>query len=76
MARLAALGFDAAGADPEAAPSAAIRRAGPLERLRSERHSLDGLILSGVTDDLTPATAHALAQPRQARCDRPASSSS
>lgn len=62
VARLAALGFDAAGADPEAAPSAAIRRAGPLERLRSERHSLDGLILSGVTDDLTPATARALAQ--------------
>lgn len=62
VARLAALGFEASGADPEAVPSSAVRRAGPLERLSRERHSLDGLVLSGATDHLTPATARALAQ--------------
>lgn len=62
VARLAASGFDACGADPGAEPSSAVARAGALERLQSERCSLDGLVLSGVTDDVTPATARALAQ--------------
>ncbi|MGH9171887.1 MAG: hypothetical protein ACRD0Z_13615 [Acidimicrobiales bacterium] len=60
--RLAANGHDASGADPAAAPATAtMARAGAFESLgRTPRCSLAGLVLSGVTDCLSPAQARAL----------------
>jgi hypothetical protein len=61
--RMGALGFDAAGADPAAhTGSETIVRAGALERLATERRSsLGGLVLSGFTDAVSPASARAVA---------------
>jgi len=62
VARMAELGHTASGADPATEPSESILRAAALERLgRQARSSLDGLVLSGVTDDVSPASARALA---------------
>jgi hypothetical protein len=60
--RLATLGFDATGADPAAEPTDTILRGGALEHLGGERRSsLGGLVLSGVTEEVSPASARALA---------------
>jgi hypothetical protein len=60
--KMAALGYEVAGADPAAPPSEGIARAGALECLGAERRSsLDALILSGATEEVTPASARALA---------------
>lgn len=71
VARLAAVGFDALGADPAAQPSETVQRAGALERLGGvQRSSLASLILSGVTDEVSPASARALAHLARSRLQR------
>ncbi len=60
--RLLDLGYDALGADPMAPPSEHRIRAGALEYLGvTKRSSLGALVVSGVTDEVTPAGARALA---------------
>ncbi|MGA8682460.1 MAG: hypothetical protein WB592_18425, partial [Acidimicrobiales bacterium] len=60
--RMAAVGYEATGADPAADTSESILRGGALERLGVERRSsLGGLVLSGVTEEVSPASARAIA---------------
>ncbi|HXY43143.1 MAG TPA: hypothetical protein VEH29_03055 [Acidimicrobiales bacterium] len=60
--RMAACGYDAAGADPAAVASGRIARGSALERLGAERRSsLGGLVVSGMTDQVSPASARAIA---------------
>jgi hypothetical protein len=61
--RLAVLGYQAEGADPApAAVSASLVRAGAIERLGAEgRARLGGLVLSGVTERVSPGSARAIA---------------
>ncbi len=68
--RLLALGYDALGGDPMASPSERRVRAGALECLGvTKRSSLGALVVSGVTDDVTPASARALAHLARTRLE-------
>ena len=60
--RLSVDGFDAMGADPGAlAGSASVAPVGAFEYLGSkDRASLAGLVLSGITERMTPGTARAI----------------
>lgn len=61
--RLEVLGYEARGADPApTAPSASVVRAGAIECLGAERRAcLGGLVLSGVTERVSPGSARAIA---------------
>jgi hypothetical protein len=69
--RLNEAGFGAVGADPTAEESETITRAGAVERLGAQRRSsLGGLVLSGVTERVSPGSARALVHLSSTRLTR------
>ncbi len=70
--RLAMLGYQAKGADPAlGVVSASLARAGAIECLGGEKRAcLGGLVLSGVTERVSPASARALAHLASSRLRR------
>jgi hypothetical protein len=73
--RLSGAGHDASGADPVTAggngDAGRIVRASALECLGAQRRSsLSGLVLSGVTEDVSPGSARALAHLASTRLER------